>query len=397
MSLEEGDVIYLLSPDKLERFKIEITNNGFGAKVNNGEFTLNKSGVGNIYFNNDISGEEIAFQIDVSDGNVTQVDKGKYIGVTFNVDQKGTNLTGYYLKFGESLVESNNDLTSRPNSFGNDFSNIRIVTGNDYVNGIFNFSSSEPYFVDIHADLSDLGGGTAQAYDPLIAEPIPAPPLKYFVSDTNDAIQVITSTGTQTFNIALNEGPVTFETFEGTYQISRVLVGSSVYEITPLSEPEPEPEPEGPVPCLTNTCNVLTPSGYRNVSKIKQGDFVTTSDNRLVEVQRVLTSTVSTKEIKPRLIKAHQFGKNQPIINTHISDWHAYQEQGMWKLPKKSKLPKEWSEDKVTFYHLELPDYYNDNLVVNGLVMEAWDGKMPQEIREYLWKKVGKKYVRQIL
>lgn len=395
MSLAHGDVIYLLSPDKLERFKIEITNNGFNAEVNNGELTLNKSVFGNIYFNNDFSGEELAFQIYVSGDYVVQVDKGKYIGEIFSVDpnndEEGTNLTGYYVAFDTPLLSiPNSDLTSTLYSFGN-VSNVKIVTGNDFTDGLFNFSSSEPYFVEINTNLSDLSFETAQAYDPEIPV-IPLPlPQKYFVSDTNDDIQVITLDGDQTFNLALNEEPITFETSEGTYQISRVLVGSSVYELTPLSEPE------GPVPCLTNTCNVLTPSGYRNVSEIKQGDFVTTCDNRLVEVQRVLTSTVSTKYIKPRLIKAHQFGKNQPIIDTHISDWHAYQEQGMWKLPKKSKLPKEWSEDKVTFYHLELPDYYNDNLVVNGLVMEAWDGKMPQEIREYFWKKIGKKYVREIL
>jgi len=151
------------------------------------------------------------------------------------------------------------------------------------------------------------------------------------------------------------------------------------------------------VPCLTKTCNVLTPSGYRNVAEIKQGDVVTTSDNRQVEIQRILTSTLPADKVSPRLIKAHQFGKNQPLIDTHLSDWHAFNVNGMWQLPKKSNLPKQWSEEQVTFYHLELPDYYNDNLVVNGMVMESWDGKLPTEVREYVWKKIGKKYVRQMV
>lgn len=144
------------------------------------------------------------------------------------------------------------------------------------------------------------------------------------------------------------------------------------------------------VPCLTETCNILTPNGYQNVSSLKVGDMVTTSDNRNVAIEKIFHSTVSSFKVTPRLIKAHQYGKNIPTIDTHLSDLHAYQINGIWKLPKNENLPKEWISNTVTYYHVKLPNYTEDFLVVNGLITEGWDGLNPKETRPYKWVKRGK-------
>ena len=146
----------------------------------------------------------------------------------------------------------------------------------------------------------------------------------------------------------------------------------------------------GGVPCLTETCNILTPNGYQNVSSLNVGDIVTTSDNRNVAIKEIFTSKVLTSQITPRVIRAHQYGKNQPMIDTHLSDWHAYQVNGIWKLPKNENLPQEWNNNVVTYYHVKLPNYTQDFLVVNGITMEGWDGLTPEEIRPYMWVKHGK-------
>ena len=180
-----------------------------------------------------------------------------------------------------------------------------------------------------------------------------------------------------------------------------LLVGSNDFSsgdytyLSPVEEPEEPAGGEGGeggegVPCLTQTCNVLTPNGYQNVSSLKEGDIVTTSDGRNVAIQQLLTSKVNAARITPRVIKANAYGKNTPIVDTHLSDNHAYQVNGVWKLPKNEKLTQQWNEKYVTYYHLKLPNYTQDFLVVNGMKMEGWDGLTPKEFRPYMWVKHGK-------
>ncbi|ADO67272.1 hypothetical protein crov239 [Cafeteria roenbergensis virus] len=143
------------------------------------------------------------------------------------------------------------------------------------------------------------------------------------------------------------------------------------------------------IPCLTNTCNILTPKGYQNVSSLNVNDLVITSDNRQVPIEQIFTSKIKASTVTPCVLKAHQYGKNQPIIDTFVSELHAYQVNGIWKLPKNENLTREWNEDIITYYHVKLPNYTQDFLVVNGLTMECWDGLTPHEIRPYKWVKKG--------
>lgn len=161
------------------------------------------------------------------------------------------------------------------------------------------------------------------------------------------------------------------------YDINIHGIGSTLFSIDDLSVV---------IPCLTETCNVLTPNGYVNVTGLKEGEMVTTSDNRQVPITRIFKSVSTTL---PRVIRAKQYG-NIPLIDTHLSDCHAYKVGSKWKLPKDENLEVEWSADQVTYYHIELPDYYNDHLVVNGLTTESWDGFLPNDIRPHMWEKVGK-------
>lgn len=164
------------------------------------------------------------------------------------------------------------------------------------------------------------------------------------------------------------------------YSLTRVMLGSSIYEIENLG-------PES-VPCLTETCNILTPNGYQNVSSLKEGDIITTSDNRNIAIEKIFTSETKTSHMMPCVIKAHQYGLNQPIIDTHLSDFHAYNIKGQWKLPKNEKLLKEWHNgNNIMYYHIKLPDYSKDHLVVNGLITECWDGHLPKEMHLHYWKK----------
>lgn len=127
------------------------------------------------------------------------------------------------------------------------------------------------------------------------------------------------------------------------------------------------------VPCLTESCNILTPNNYINITSLKKGDIVTTPDNRNVSIIQMFKSSSKNP---PTKIKAHLYGKNIPIIDTYLSSNHAYQINGKWLLPKTQNLPIKKSTNNI-YYHIQLPNHTTDNLVVNGLITESWDGKLP--------------------
>lgn len=125
------------------------------------------------------------------------------------------------------------------------------------------------------------------------------------------------------------------------------------------------------VPCLTDSCNILTPNGYINITNLKENDFVITHDNRKVSIIKILKSISKNP---PNKIKSHYYGYNKPIIDTYISDKHAYKVNNKWLIPKDQNLPKKNSINNI-YYHLQLQNYSTDHLVINGLIMESWNGK----------------------
>lgn len=149
-------------------------------------------------------------------------------------------------------------------------------------------------------------------------------------------------------------------------------------------------EPEV-TPCLTDSCYILTPNGYINITKLNIGDVLYTNDKRKVIINKIYKNTLSTKEInKPFKIPKHFFEKNKPDKNTFISENHAYLYNKKWRFPKDDNLKKEWNNDTIIYYNLKVDNYNTDNLVVNNLVMESWDGLNPHDKRNYKWKKTKK-------
>lgn len=114
---------------------------------------------------------------------------------------------------------------------------------------------------------------------------------------------------------------------------------------------------------------------------------VLTSDNRIVKVKKNYSNTVhAINNLKPYKIPKDKYGKNIPICDTFVSEYHGFKNKGRWYLHKNTDLKQEWEEDLVTYYHIELENYETDYLVVNNMVMESWDGKNPNEYRNYKWK-----------
>ena len=70
-----------------------------------------------------------------------------------------------------------------------------------------------------------------------------------------------------------------------------------------------------------------------------------------------------------------------------LSPLHAFQSRkGVWQIPKyaalKNKAVQQYGVgSSVTYYHLECPNFFTDNLVVDGCVVESFGNKQVKGLK----------------
>jgi hypothetical protein len=152
--------------------------------------------------------------------------------------------------------------------------------------------------------------------------------------------------------------------------------------------------------CVVKGTQILTPSGYKAVETLKEGDRVVTGDKRIVAVKKNLSTTYTStsKATAPYTIEKDAFGANCPPNAISVSGKHAVQiAEGLWEIPeeaaKTNKLVKQAKlGESVEYYHVLLPDYAKDTLVANGQIVESLnDGKYKET---YAWNDAKGGYVR---
>ncbi len=133
-----------------------------------------------------------------------------------------------------------------------------------------------------------------------------------------------------------------------------------------------------PIPCLPAGTRVLTAAGYKAVEKLTNDDLIVTSEGAAVPFKVYTTDiTIATEKNAPYLIPAHTFGKF-PVKDLVLSPNHAFQSRpGIWQIPKYAAqmYPAIKQVDvgkSVVYYHIETPDYFKDNLVVEGTTVESF-------------------------
>ena len=116
---------------------------------------------------------------------------------------------------------------------------------------------------------------------------------------------------------------------------------------------------------------VLTPGGYVAIKSLKRGDTVLTADRRRVKVERLHKFTVpARKDTIPCIIPAGLYGCRRPLL---ISPDHMVQTGGAGEMARAVTLGlrRMLLRGNITYYNVELPDYYRDRLVVNGVKVES--------------------------
>jgi len=144
----------------------------------------------------------------------------------------------------------------------------------------------------------------------------------------------------------------------------------------PLSDPfGPETPALTNVPCFPKGVRVATGLGPVAVEDLKTGDLVLTAEGRQVPVKIYSTTLTTTTTTAPyKVLKGYRGLK----ADLYLSPLHAFQiKKGLWQIPKYAALSdtsiQQYDIGKpVTYYHLECPNFFTDNLIVDGCVVESF-------------------------
>jgi Hint domain len=149
------------------------------------------------------------------------------------------------------------------------------------------------------------------------------------------------------------------------------------------------------VPCLPTGQRIMTPAGWRAVEELRTGDLVVTDRGVAVPAKIHSTKTLTTSKNAPITIAAGALGRNYPKAPIRLSPLHAVRlSKGIWEFPQ-NMLRRGWAGvtqdapgQSVTYYHVELPNFLRDNLVLEGGAVAESYGKPYVKAHGLLGKKL---------
>ena len=159
--------------------------------------------------------------------------------------------------------------------------------------------------------------------------------------------------------------------------------------------------PPTPAPCFPRGTPILTPDGYKLVETLREGDTVRTADGRDVPI-KLYNFTIKNpdKDSAPYCIHAGALGHYYPPQDVCLSPRHTIQDSlGIWQTPKRlamhNPLVKQYSIGKpIEYYHIECPNFFTDDLIVGGAVVESYKNEQGPSGVVYVWNKELNGFIR---
>jgi hypothetical protein len=135
----------------------------------------------------------------------------------------------------------------------------------------------------------------------------------------------------------------------------------------------------GNVPCFPAGQRVMTANGWCAVEELKDGDMLITDRGVAVPAKVHTTLVKTTEKSAPITIGASALGQNVPSVPVRLSPLHAIRTSAnTWDFPirllaNKKGVVQDAPHKSITYYHVELPNYLEDNIIVEGgLVAESY-------------------------
>ena len=126
------------------------------------------------------------------------------------------------------------------------------------------------------------------------------------------------------------------------------------------------------VKCFLKGTNILTPSGYKQIEKLRVGEPVMTHDGRKVFIKKIRRSTPSPSvNTHPYVIRAGtRIDSYQCIQDLYLTPEHAILQSGVM-VPIQYTEFKQVTDQELIYYHIVLPNFYTDTLIANGIPCES--------------------------
>ena len=146
----------------------------------------------------------------------------------------------------------------------------------------------------------------------------------------------------------------------------------------------------GAVACFAPGTRVLTAVGYKAVETLSTEDKIVSADGRALPFRRYKFTVAATEKSAPFLIKKNAFG-TVPTADVRLSPIHTFQtRKNVWQTPRvaaktNDKVVQENVGAEVTYYHIELPNYFTDNIVSEGLVVESFGASQAKGMDVYTY------------
>jgi hypothetical protein len=131
------------------------------------------------------------------------------------------------------------------------------------------------------------------------------------------------------------------------------------------------------VPCILSGNFIKTPDGEILIDDLKENDLIITDDNRIVPIIKIIKYNVENpcNEAYPICIPENFFNLSVPNKNTFISQNHAIKlNEKYWIYGHHHIHYFNIYKISPTYFHILLPNYFTDNLIVNNLIVESWSG-----------------------
>jgi hypothetical protein len=231
--------------------------------------------------------------------------------------------------------------------------------------------------------LIDAVNGTDGAYPPNVyttAPTVPAPWLNYTASTfTSDAAQQLAIE-----NAGFGAGGwAPSDVYGDNGGDGLIILGwnTPITFSTPIGAvrtPKPITRSNG-VHCFPKGTTIMTPEGYKAVETLEQGSLVTTSTNNVVPIKNIYKTIIKSANVTnaPYFIPKHSLGSS-PVADLRLSPQHAFQvRKDVWVSPKYAaelteKVHQYGLGEPITYYHVECPNFFKDNLIVDGTVVESY-------------------------
>ena len=131
-------------------------------------------------------------------------------------------------------------------------------------------------------------------------------------------------------------------------------------------------------PCFCRGTLLLTPTGYRPVQDLREGEMVLCPpDNRPVPIRKMFCEEiVGDRGTIPCRIPKHFFQENVPSDDIFLSGNHAIFVHGQWTLPNHVPglhLDDSFLGKRFEYYHVALSNYGVDKLWCHRIPVDSWD------------------------